>query len=81
MPLETNLRPALRQTNATSDWPLVSVFGWAAVMRPDRTVLHDGPVTETSRLVRESLALLGTPLNEVTHPTEAAVPSAERRVA
>ncbi|MDP3856492.1 MAG: bifunctional 3-(3-hydroxy-phenyl)propionate/3-hydroxycinnamic acid hydroxylase [Stagnimonas sp.] len=33
-------------------------YGWCAVIRPDRTVLHDGPVEEANRLVRESLALL-----------------------
>lgn len=33
--------------------------GWVAVVRPDRTVVHDGPVAEADRLVRESLALLG----------------------
>ena len=32
--------------------------GWAAVVRPDRTVLHDGPAAEVDRLVRESLALM-----------------------
>ena len=37
-------------------------FGWAAVVRPDRTILHDGPVTEAGRLVRESLDLLGDPI-------------------
>ncbi|MEQ8232292.1 MAG: FAD-dependent monooxygenase, partial [Gammaproteobacteria bacterium] len=35
--------------------------GWAAIVRPDRIVMHHGPVEEASRLVRESLALLGTP--------------------
>ncbi|MGM3276694.1 bifunctional 3-(3-hydroxy-phenyl)propionate/3-hydroxycinnamic acid hydroxylase [Ralstonia sp. 24A2] len=33
--------------------------GWVAVVRPDRTVVHDGPAAEADRLVRESLALLG----------------------
>jgi 3-(3-hydroxy-phenyl)propionate hydroxylase len=33
--------------------------GWAAVVRPDRTVVHDGPAAEADRLVCESLALLG----------------------
>ncbi|HEX7671759.1 MAG TPA: bifunctional 3-(3-hydroxy-phenyl)propionate/3-hydroxycinnamic acid hydroxylase [Polyangiaceae bacterium] len=33
--------------------------GWAAIVRPDRVVLHDGPVEEASRLVRETLLLLG----------------------
>ncbi len=34
--------------------------GWCVVVRPDRTVLHDGPVAEADRVVRECLALLGT---------------------
>lgn len=34
-------------------------YGWCAVIRPDRTILHDGPVAEADRLVTESLALLG----------------------
>ena len=34
---------------------------WCLVVRPDRTVMHDGPVEAADRLVRESLALLGTP--------------------
>src|SRR5271166_2467230 len=42
--------------------PGAAPFGWAAVVRPDRTVLHDGPVTDADRLVRESLALLGSPI-------------------
>jgi 3-(3-hydroxy-phenyl)propionate hydroxylase len=42
--------------------PGAAPFGWAAVVRPDRTVLHDGPAAEAERLVRESLALLGAPV-------------------
>jgi 3-(3-hydroxy-phenyl)propionate hydroxylase len=34
-------------------------YGWCAVVRPDRTILHDGPIADANRLVRESLALLG----------------------
>jgi 3-(3-hydroxy-phenyl)propionate hydroxylase len=41
--------------------PGAAPFGWAAVVRPDRTILHDGPIADASRLVRESLALLGLP--------------------
>jgi 3-(3-hydroxy-phenyl)propionate hydroxylase len=41
--------------------PGAAPFGWTAVVRPDRTVLHDGPVTEVARLVAESRALLGLP--------------------
>ena len=33
--------------------------GWCLAVRPDRTVMHDGPVEEAERLVRESLRLLG----------------------
>jgi 3-(3-hydroxy-phenyl)propionate hydroxylase len=50
--------------------PGAAPFGWAAVVRPDRTVLHDGPGTNADRLVRESLSLLGA-------PAPAAVPAAE----
>ncbi len=39
--------------------PDTAAGGWAAVVRPDRTILHDGPVTEAARLVDETLALLG----------------------
>lgn len=46
--------------------PGIAPFGWAAVIRPDRIILHDGPVTDADRLVRESLALLGAPLSVVT---------------
>ena len=40
--------------------PGVAPFGWAAVVRPDRTVLHDGPAADVDRIVRESLALIET---------------------
>lgn len=33
--------------------------GWCVAVRPDRTVLHDGPAAEADRVVRESAALLG----------------------
>jgi 3-(3-hydroxy-phenyl)propionate hydroxylase len=35
--------------------------GWCLVVRPDRTVMHDGPLADADRLVKESLALLGCP--------------------
>jgi 3-(3-hydroxy-phenyl)propionate hydroxylase len=41
--------------------PGAAPHGWCLVVRPDRTILHDGPVREADRLVRESLRLLGTP--------------------
>jgi 3-(3-hydroxy-phenyl)propionate hydroxylase len=34
---------------------------WCVVVRPDHTILHDGPVADASRLVRESLQLIGAP--------------------
>jgi 3-(3-hydroxy-phenyl)propionate hydroxylase len=36
-------------------------LGWAAVVRPDRMVLCEGPAADSGRLVEESLALLGVP--------------------
>lgn len=47
-------------------------LGWAAVVRPDRTILHDGPIEEASRLVRESLAILETPIDQLAVPRAAA---------
>ncbi len=40
--------------------PGAAPHGWCLVVRPDRTVLHDGPVQDADRLVRESLKLLGS---------------------
>ena len=48
--------------------PGVAPMGWAAVLRPDRTILHDGPVADASRLVQESLDLLGTPASASATP-------------
>ncbi len=36
-------------------------LGWAAVVRPDRMVLCEGPARESARLVEETLALLDVP--------------------
>jgi 3-(3-hydroxy-phenyl)propionate hydroxylase len=38
--------------------PKTAPVGWIAVVRPDRTVLHDGPVARLDAVVREALALL-----------------------
>lgn len=46
--------------------PAVAPFGWVAVVRPDRTVLHDGPIEDADRVVLESVALLGTPVSAAT---------------
>ncbi|WP_322012747.1 bifunctional 3-(3-hydroxy-phenyl)propionate/3-hydroxycinnamic acid hydroxylase [Paraburkholderia sp. J12] len=34
-------------------------FGWVAIVRPDRVLIHDGPASEVNRLVAQSLAILG----------------------
>lgn len=39
--------------------PGFAPVGWAAIVRPDRTVLHDGPIDEVTALVREALELIG----------------------
>jgi 3-(3-hydroxy-phenyl)propionate hydroxylase len=36
-------------------------IGWAAVVRPDRTILCEGPVQDAARLVTTALALLDAP--------------------
>jgi 3-(3-hydroxy-phenyl)propionate hydroxylase len=41
--------------------PGVGPSGWCIVVRPDRTILHDGPARDTNQMVRESLRLLGCP--------------------
>ncbi|MHB9841766.1 bifunctional 3-(3-hydroxy-phenyl)propionate/3-hydroxycinnamic acid hydroxylase [Paraburkholderia terrae] len=43
--------------------PGLASTGWAAVVRPDRTIVHDGPATDVNRLVQESLALLCNPVS------------------
>jgi 3-(3-hydroxy-phenyl)propionate hydroxylase len=32
--------------------------GWCAVVRPDRTVMHDGPVAKVEPMVSEALEML-----------------------
>jgi len=39
--------------------PGVAATGWCAVVRPDRTVVHDGPAEDADRIVRAALSLLG----------------------
>ncbi|WP_321863522.1 bifunctional 3-(3-hydroxy-phenyl)propionate/3-hydroxycinnamic acid hydroxylase [Burkholderia cenocepacia] len=39
--------------------PGMAPVGWVAVVRPDKTVVHDGPAADVSRIVRDSLLLLG----------------------
>ncbi|MGB5695096.1 MAG: bifunctional 3-(3-hydroxy-phenyl)propionate/3-hydroxycinnamic acid hydroxylase [Polyangiales bacterium] len=64
--------------------PVVAPVGWSAIVRPDRTVLHDGPATEAPRLIREALDLLGAPRapsfssRETGSPTRVTTTVAER---
>ncbi|MCX4140689.1 bifunctional 3-(3-hydroxy-phenyl)propionate/3-hydroxycinnamic acid hydroxylase [Paraburkholderia sp. SEWSISQ10-3 4] len=51
-------------------------LGWAAVVRPDKTIVHDGPATDANRIVRESLALLGNPLSVRMPEVETAIRTA-----
>ncbi|MCU6497018.1 bifunctional 3-(3-hydroxy-phenyl)propionate/3-hydroxycinnamic acid hydroxylase [Rugamonas sp. A1-17] len=39
--------------------PNAAPVGWVAVVRPDRTVLHDGPLDQIDDIVGTALALLG----------------------
>jgi 3-(3-hydroxy-phenyl)propionate hydroxylase len=50
--------------------PRAVPLGWAAVVRPDRVIVHDGPASEANRLVAESLALLGMPIGTTSSVTE-----------
>ena len=41
--------------------PAAAPVGWAAVVRPDRRVMAEGPASESAGLLREALAMLGVP--------------------
>ncbi len=43
--------------------------GWVAVVRPDKTVLHEGPLKDVKRLIRESREVLG-----LSSPHEVSIP-------
>ncbi len=54
--------------------PKTAPFAWAAVVRPDKTIIVEGPSIEADYLVREALELLGIPtadpipaMNALTH--------------
>lgn len=49
--------------------PGAAPFGWLAIVRPDRVVLHDGPMSDAPRLVREALALFQGTATAVPHYT------------
>ena len=57
----------LAASGATPAWedlsgvlvPNAAPVGWLAVVRPDRTILIDGPAADVSRIIGEALAVLG----------------------
>lgn len=58
-------RPAAASAAAWEDLtgtllPGAAPHGWAAIVRPDRTVMVDGPAAEAAALVQRALALLGS---------------------
>ena len=54
-------------STATPSWedlagvlvPGTAPVGWVAVVRPDRTIIVDGPLSDAPRMVRQTLGLLG----------------------
>ncbi|MGO4382065.1 bifunctional 3-(3-hydroxy-phenyl)propionate/3-hydroxycinnamic acid hydroxylase [Pseudoduganella sp. RAF53_2] len=56
---QTGLRADAWEDMTDALVPGAAPVGWVAVVRPDRTVLHDGPLGEVEAIVRESLALMG----------------------
>jgi len=63
------IEPRGSEARGTSAWedlsdallPGAALVGRVLVVRPDKTVMHEGPADDCERLVRESLALLGAP--------------------
>jgi 3-(3-hydroxy-phenyl)propionate hydroxylase len=54
--------------------PSVVPVGWIAIVRPDRTVMHDGPAVAAATMLRESLDLFV----ETVHGTQAEASPAHR---
>ena len=54
--------------------PGAALVGRVLVVRPDKTVMHEGPACECERLVRESLALLSVPHPPTSVPQPARAP-------
>ncbi|RQR34384.1 bifunctional 3-(3-hydroxy-phenyl)propionate/3-hydroxycinnamic acid hydroxylase [Burkholderia sp. Bp9143] len=53
--------------------PGMAPVGWVAVVRPDKTVVHDGPAADVSRIVRDSLLLLGVAPRAMPSPAASVV--------
>lgn len=50
-------------------------YGWVAVVRPDKTIMNDGPAADVNRILQESLMLLRKPVRTGQTPAEAVASS------
>jgi 3-(3-hydroxy-phenyl)propionate hydroxylase len=50
-------------------------YGWVAVVRPDKTIMNDGPIADADRIVQESLTLLKKTTRKVRTSAEAVASS------
>jgi len=55
--------------------PGAAPHGWCVVVRPDRTVLHDGPIADAERVVDQALEVLGAPTHRARPTITAPLPS------
>jgi len=67
---QTGLRVDAWEDMTDSLVPGAAPIGWVGAVRPDRTVLHDGPLADVDSIVRTSLALMGcaAPLIDAVSP-------------
>ena len=63
--IQIDPRGQMARTSALSRWedlsgalmPTVVPVGWVAIVRPDKVVMHDGPSTESSTLLKQAMRL------------------------
>ncbi len=63
--IQIDPRGQMARTSALSRWedlsgalmPSVVAIGWLAIIRPDKVVMHDGPNTEASALLKQAMSL------------------------
>ncbi|HJV02185.1 MAG TPA: bifunctional 3-(3-hydroxy-phenyl)propionate/3-hydroxycinnamic acid hydroxylase [Burkholderiaceae bacterium] len=71
-----SFQPRGQGANGEREWedmsntlvPGAAPVGWVAVVRPDRTVMHDGPLAEVDAMIDEALAMLGAGLAPAPAP-------------
>jgi 3-(3-hydroxy-phenyl)propionate hydroxylase len=64
--VQINPRGHMACTSSLSPWedltgglmPAVAPLGWVAIVRPDKVVMHDGPVADTLSMLKQARALL-----------------------